>query len=200
MNNFIAEAGYSVKYAKPLKRLAAYACDYVFLLVIAMVAVSIIAREKIIEYNELQEIKKREPMEIVLGVDDTGEDDSKESEITDEEEKASLKRELVEDVEKKQKEILYKTATNKTVKNIVLLIVFAYHLLFALSKQQATPGQRMFSLMTVRFDGGKITFIDALNRVTLLLLLNVLAALCVFSKKKLTIYDYLSKTTVIEIK
>ncbi|MDR0572399.1 MAG: RDD family protein, partial [Rickettsiales bacterium] len=128
------------------------------------------------------------------------ENDDEKIEASTEEELASLKKELVEDVEKKQREILYNVTKNKTVKTILMLVVFLYHLFFILSKQQATPGQRIFNLVVVRMDGGTVTFKDALNRVTLLLLLDILAIFCIFSKNRFTVYDYLSKTAVIEVK
>jgi hypothetical protein len=101
---------------------------------------------------------------------------------------------------KEQREITKKIVNNKKIRFSLILITFVYHLLFFMTEASATLGQRIFNLMTVRFDGGKMSVEDSIKRVCLLLLFNIFAVFCIFSKKRFTIYDYLSKTMVIEVK
>jgi hypothetical protein len=102
--------------------------------------------------------------------------------------------------EDKQKEIIRNLATSRKVRFCSLFIMFSYYIFFMITKQQATPGQRFFNLMTVRFDGKKMNLMDVVNRICLLLIFNILAFVCLFTKNNLAIHDYLSKTMVIEIK
>jgi hypothetical protein len=193
MNNFTVNTefnGYKVARAPVQKRLLSYVIDYIFILSVCAFIVSIIANDKLQEYNELSQKKRTE---ITTEIDIEVAVDGKRA-VT------ASKEEEDKEIEEKQKEIIRNLAESKEVKFCIFFVTIGYYMGFTLSRQQATPGQRLLNLMTVRFDGKRMTFTDTLNRVSLLFIFNILAVVCLFTRDNLAVHDYLSKTMVIEIK
>jgi hypothetical protein len=105
-----------------------------------------------------------------------------------------------EDLVTKRKEITEKLKNDREIKLYSMIVMILYYVGFTLTKEQATPGQQILNLRTIRFDGQRITFFNALARIGLLFTFNILTPVCLFTKNNLAIHDFLSKTMVIEIK
>jgi uncharacterized RDD family membrane protein YckC len=190
MNNFTINTDkneYKVTNANIPKRLASYLIDYLCSLSLAAFMISIVASDELAEYY--RKIYKNNKIETTTEISLVITEDGKQETTVEE------KEDKIEDGE-----IIKKLSNDSKIKFFTFLIIFSYFVIFTLTKQQATPGQRLFNLMTVRMDGGKIVFNDVLNRICLLFIFNILSFVCLFTKNNITIHDYLSKTMVIEIK
>ena len=190
---------YRVGVAGILKRFFSSIIDTAILSVIATIFIFFTIQPQLIETLKNKTAKN----DIELQVSSSGE-------VSSQDERVEVKGNSVKikvDENKNDNEDFIKTFAN--VKSammgsskIQLFMVFfdcIYYMLFLLSSKQATIGQQLFGLMTIRKDGERLNFNDALNRTCLYYILKLTAFTIFFSKRQETLYDYLSKTQVIEI-
>ena len=190
---------YRVGVAGILKRFFSSIVDTAILSVVGTVFIFFTIQPQLIETLKNEKSKN----DIELQVSSSGEVSSKDERVKIEDDGVKIKV----DENKNDNEDFIKTfASVKSAmmsnNKIQLFIVFfdcIYYILFFLSSKQATIGQQLFGLMTIRNDGEKLNFNDALNRTCLYYILKLTAFTIFFSKKQETLYDYLSKTQVIEI-
>ncbi|MDR2760522.1 MAG: RDD family protein [Rickettsiales bacterium] len=189
MSEQSAVSTFSIEYASPARRLSSFIVDYICLIVLNASLALVFFKPQIREYAKI-EMENREKKQISEAIK-TAEDKEKS------EKKIGNWKEILAERAAKIK------ATPK-IKILFLFVTystnFIYFFYFLSSKAQATPGQRIFNLMTVKVDGQRMTPADSSKRTVLFIVLSALAVLCIFSKNNIAVYDHLSKTRVIKIK
>lgn len=105
----------------------------------------------------------------------------------------------IDTITQQKENLLAKIYKDKTLNYLILFTNLLYFIIFIIIPKQATIGQQIVGLIVININGTKLNIFEAINRTCLFSILKILSILVFFSKKNITIYDFFSKTRVIEL-
>jgi len=113
--------------------------------------------------------------------------------------------EITKAIKTKEKiELNFDKKTRKYINAIFICIAGIYSVYFVSSKKQGTPGKQLFKIMIIDEKEGRMTIFNAFIRFIAKKITNTLFFIgylpILFTKEKVSLHDFLSRTRVVHIK
>lgn len=195
-----AKNEFEIRIPSLYKRFFATLIDIIIIAIITSNIVVVATKKQMSDFYKSRQIKQIEmTTNKDTGILEPKTDDNQKTQLIIQQDNTNAEK-TEEDLKQESQALINAVNQNPILRYTVHFISLIYFTVFLLLPQHATIGQRIFNLVIVRNDGLKLTFNDVVNRVCFFHLLGISAVSLLFTEKQITIYDFFSKTRVLEIK